>query len=70
MTVAAAQELELPPIDLSIENDIPVGKGFGSSAAALVAGVAIADRVLGLNWDEPPVSKDTRITLPPPCWAL
>lgn len=52
MTVAAAQELDLPPIDLSIENDIPVGKGFGSSAAALVAGVAIADRVLGLNWDE------------------
>ena len=52
LTVARAQRRELPPIDLSIENDIPVGKGFGSSAAALVAGVAIADRVLGLDWDQ------------------
>ncbi len=52
LTVAKAQGLDLPPVDLSIENDIPVGKGFGSSAAALVAGVAIADRVLGLDWNE------------------
>lgn len=52
LTVAEAQRRELPPIELSIANDIPVGKGFGSSAAALVAGVAIADRVLRLDWDE------------------
>lgn len=52
LTVAKAQRRTLSPIDLSVENNIPIGKGFGSSAAALVAGVAIADRVLGLHWDE------------------
>ena len=39
-------------MELAIENEIPVGKGFGSSAAALVAGVVLADRVLDLRWDE------------------
>ncbi len=50
--VAAAQGQELPPVQLEIENEIPVGKGLGSSAAALVAGVVLADRLLGLGWDE------------------
>lgn len=40
----------LPPIALEIENHIPLGKGLGSSAAALTAGVMIADKLLGLNW--------------------
>jgi homoserine kinase len=40
----------LPPIALDIENDIPIGKGLGSSAAALTAGVVIADHLLGLHW--------------------
>ena len=40
----------LPPIHLEIANDIPLGKGLGSSAAALVAGVVIADHLLGLHW--------------------
>lgn len=40
----------LPPVDLAINNDIPLGKGLGSSAAALTAGVVIADRLLGLEW--------------------
>ena len=40
----------LPPIELDIHNDIPIGKGLGSSAAALTAGVVIADRLLGLGW--------------------
>lgn len=40
----------LPMIDLEIINEIPIGKGLGSSAAALTAGVVIADRLLGLNW--------------------
>lgn len=40
----------LPPIALEIENDIPIGKGLGSSAAALTAGVVIADHLLGLRW--------------------
>lgn len=40
----------LPPIALDIENNIPLGKGLGSSAAALTAGVVMADHLLGLNW--------------------
>lgn len=40
----------LPPIALEIENDIPIGKGLGSSAAALTAGVVIADVLLDLKW--------------------
>ncbi|HEY3788094.1 MAG TPA: homoserine kinase [Urbifossiella sp.] len=40
----------LPPVELVIDNDIPLGKGLGSSAAALTAGVVIAERLLGLGW--------------------
>lgn len=40
----------LPYLDLQIANAIPLGKGLGSSAAALTAGVVIADKLLGLNW--------------------
>ena len=40
----------LPPIRLAIDNHIPLGKGLGSSAAALTAGVVIADHLLGLHW--------------------
>ena len=41
---------KLPPVELEIDNDIPLGKGLGSSAAALTAGVIIADKLLGLHW--------------------
>jgi homoserine kinase len=40
----------LPPVELIVDNDIPLGKGLGSSAAALVAGVVIANVLLGLGW--------------------
>jgi homoserine kinase len=36
---------------LIIDNRIPIGKGLGSSAAALTAGVVIADHLLGLGWN-------------------
>src|SRR5258706_6417318 len=39
LTVAEGVGEILPPIDLEIDNDIPLGKGLGSSAAALTAGV-------------------------------
>ncbi len=50
LAVACDMRMTLPPIELQIRNDIPVGKGLGSSAAALAAGVIIADRLLGLHW--------------------
>ena len=48
--VAKDTRRQIPPIDLEIRNDIPIGKGLGSSAAALTAGVVIADQLLGLGW--------------------
>jgi homoserine kinase len=50
LAVAARAHLPLPPIQLIIDNDIPIGKGLGSSAAALTAGVVIAERLLELRW--------------------
>ncbi len=50
LTVAESVGETLPPIDLEIANGIPLGKGLGSSAAALTAGVVIADQMLGLHW--------------------
>lgn len=53
LRVAADLGETLPPIHLLIDNDIPLGKGLGSSAAALTAGVIIAEQLLGLNWKPP-----------------
>jgi len=50
LDVARDMDGQLPPIELHINNGIPLGKGLGSSAAALTAGVVIADQLLGLNW--------------------
>jgi homoserine kinase len=50
LAVAEKLRMPLPPIELHIRNEIPLGKGLGSSAAALTAGVVIADLLLGLNW--------------------
>ena len=50
LAVARDVNQKLPLVELEIINDIPIGKGLGSSAAALTAGVVIADRLLGLNW--------------------
>jgi homoserine kinase len=47
--VAAAAGRELPPFALRALNRIPLERGLGSSAAAAVAGVLLADRVLGLE---------------------
>jgi homoserine kinase len=48
--VAADVGEQLSAVELEIYNDIPIGKGLGSSAAALTAGVVIADSLLGLGW--------------------
>jgi homoserine kinase len=50
LTVARNLNTPMPPIELHIQNDIPLGKGMGSSAAALTAGVIIADQLLNLHW--------------------
>ena len=50
LDVARDTGAALPPIELEVDNAIPLGKGMGSSAAALTAGVVIADRLLELGW--------------------
>ena len=37
------------PLQLAVQSDIPLGKGLGSSATAIAAGIEIADHLLSLN---------------------
>jgi homoserine kinase len=48
-SVAARMQLEVPPFALHGRNRIPLGRGLGSSSAAIVAGIVIASRVLDLR---------------------
>jgi homoserine kinase len=48
--VLAGQGLDPVPLHLDLKNEIPLGMGCGSSAAALVAGVALASHFGGLKW--------------------
>ena len=48
-TLAEAHGRALPPLALTLRNAVPVARGLGSSAAALVAGLLAADRLLGLD---------------------
>ncbi len=42
MAYAANQEkLALPPVQLQIDNDIPISRGLGGSAAAIIAGIKL-----------------------------
>ncbi len=50
--ILAATGRELLPLALRIRNDIPVGKGCGSSAAARLAGIALAVYFGGLRWSD------------------
>jgi homoserine kinase len=50
--VATSEGREMPPVELEVSTEIPLGKGLGSSASALVAGAAMANRVVGLGWDD------------------
>jgi homoserine kinase len=42
----------LPPLDITVSNDIPLGKGLGGSAAAAVLGVAIGAQLRGRAAEE------------------
>jgi homoserine kinase len=43
---------EAIPLSLRIKNDIPIGKGCGSSAAARLAGIALANHFGRLRWSD------------------
>jgi homoserine kinase len=48
-----------PPVHLHIHNEIPLGKGLGSSAAAITAGVVMANELLGWGWTRSQVLNET-----------
>jgi len=50
--VLRSQGKPIPPLALKIENEIPIGKGCGSSAAARLAGIALAVRFGRLHWND------------------
>lgn len=53
MRFAAEREgLTLPPVRLAVRNEIPLGRGLGSSAAAIVAGLTLAGAVCGRELDD------------------
>lgn len=47
--LAASVGQKLPPLSLHIESQIPLQRGLGSSATAIVAGIVAANRILDLN---------------------
>src|SRR6266851_7148846 len=52
LEVLCAQDAEVIPLSLRIQNEIPIGKGCGSSAAARLAGIALANHFGRLDWND------------------
>ncbi len=50
--ILEAQSANVIPVSLRIKNDIPIGKGCGSSAAARLAGIALANHFGRLRWTD------------------
>ncbi|ALX49299.1 homoserine kinase [Lentibacillus amyloliquefaciens] len=48
-SVAANWNQELPACSITIESEIPLARGLGSSASAIVAGIELADQACNLN---------------------
>lgn len=48
-TLAAAHRRTLPPLTMTIRAEVPVARGLGSSAAAIVAGLVAANHLLQLG---------------------
>lgn len=49
--VLKRERKSVPALDLTINNGFPIGKGFGSSAAARLAGIALAVHFGRLRWN-------------------
>jgi homoserine kinase len=50
--ILQAQSAKVVPLSLRIKNEIPIGKGCGSSAAARLAGIALANHFGHLRWTD------------------
>jgi homoserine kinase len=53
--ILQSQGAKVVPLSLRIKNDIPIGKGLGSSAAARLAGIALANHFGRLHWSDPQI---------------
>jgi homoserine kinase len=47
--IANAHKMVLPGFALDVENNIPLGRGLGSSGSAIVGGILMANELLSLN---------------------
>src|SRR6204780_1167253 len=50
--ILRAKGAQVIPLSLRIKNDIPIGKGCGSSAAPRLAGIALANHFGRLRWTD------------------
>src|SRR5712692_6887196 len=50
--ILESQSAKVIPLTLRIKNDVPIGKGCGSSAAARLAGIALANHFGRLRWSD------------------
>ncbi len=57
-SVLAANGRSVTPLKIEVENEIPLGMGCGSSAAALLAGVALAAHFGSLGWSSDDVLRE------------
>jgi len=57
-SVLAANGRPVTPLQIEVENEIPLGMGCGSSAAAILAGVALAAHFGSLGWSSDDVLRE------------
>lgn len=50
--VASAEGISLQALSLEVENNIPLARGLGSSAAAIVSGIAVVEAIRGQEFEE------------------
>jgi homoserine kinase len=56
--ILEGQSRKVTPLAIRIKNDIPIGKGCGSSAAARLAGIALANHFGRLRWSDAQIIGD------------
>jgi len=72
--LAEAARVPLPPLHLTVVKGFPLGRGFGSSAAAVVLGLVAARELVAPDFPRPscwpwPASWRATPTTPPPACA-
>src|SRR5690625_734050 len=50
--IATWQQAELPPCVVKVSSDIPLARGLGSSASAIIAGIELANQLCNLHLTE------------------